>query len=320
MRRRESMTASDRSRELDVELPSVASEGMVVADAEPVPVAVITELTAAPVKKRKWAFWLPAIWIAVVVVSALAAPILPIDDPMKSDFAHVATGPFTGGHLLGTDNIGRDILSRLIWGSRVALTVGVVAVAVGMIVGGALGLLAGYYRGKVESVLMGLVDIMLAFPALVLVIAITAFLGQSLRNVAIAVAVVATPAFARVARAATLTFAQREFVTAARGMGATNRRILLREILPNVILPLGAFALVVVAVAIVAEGGLAFLGLSVPAPKPSWGSMINDGRGKLEDAPFISLIPSAMMFVTVLAFNLIGDVFRGRFDVREGAI
>lgn len=305
----------------DLELTSLPADGAAaIPDAEPGPVAVIDEISGTPRRRSRLALWVPLLWIGVVVIAALAAPILPIDDPMKSDFRHVASGPFVGGHLLGTDDIGRDILSRIVWGSRVALTVGVVAVAVGMFVGGAIGVLAGYYRGRVETVLMGLIDVMLAFPALVLVIAITAFLGNSLRNVAIAVAVVATPAFARVARAATLTFAQREFVVAARAMGARNRRIIISEILPNVVLPVAAFALVVVAVAIVAEGGLAFLGLSVPAPKPSWGSMINDGRAKLDQAPFISLIPAAMMFVTVLCFNLLGDVFRGRFDVREGAI
>ena len=292
-----------------------------VAAAEPVPVAVLTELTAArPRRHLRLAMWVPLAWVVLVVLAAVLAPILPLDDPSKSDFRAIAKGPFTSGHVLGTDAIGRDTLSRLVWGARVALTVGVVAVGVGMVIGGAIGVVAGYFRGRLELLLMGIVDVMLAFPALVLVIAITAFLGQSLRNVAIAITVVATPAFARVARAATLTFAQREFVTAARAMGATNRRIIVREILPNVALPVAAFALVVVAVAIVAEGGLAFLGLSVPAPKPSWGGMINDGRDKLEDAPYVSLLPAFVMFLTVLSFNLLGDVFRSRFDVREGAI
>lgn len=266
------------------------------------------------------ATWLPVAWLGLVVVSALAAPILPLRDPLKSDFAYVATPPGEGGHLLGTDEIGRDILARVVFGGRVALVVGFVAIAIGMIVGGAVGMLAGYYRGRLEVVLMGIVDVMLAFPALVLVIAISAFLGQSLRNVTIAIAVVSVPAFARVARGATLSFAQREFVTAARAMGARDRRIIVRELLPNVVLPVAAFGLVVVAVAIVAEGGLAFLGLSVPPPKPSWGSMIAGGKGELEDSPFVSLIPAGVMFLTVLAFNLVGERFRSRFDVRERAL
>lgn len=306
-----------------VDLAAVPAEGTVVATPATDAVAddaILADVTVVPRRRRRLALWLPLAWIVVVVGAALLAPVLPLDDPSQSDFRNLAAGPLTGGHLLGTDGLGRDLLSRIVWGSRVALTVGVVAVAVGMVVGGAIGIVAGYYRGKVETLLMGLVDVMLAFPALVLVIAITAFLGQSLRNVAIAVCVVATPAFARVARAATLTFAQREFVVAARAMGARDRRIIISEILPNVVLPVAAFALVVVAIAIVAEGGLSFLGLSVPPPRPSWGGLINEGRDKLEDAPHISMIPAFVMFLTVLSFNLLGDVFRGRFDVREGAI
>ena len=288
--------------------------------AEIIPVAVLTEITAPGPRKLGLAMWLPLGWITLVFLAAVLAPVLPLKDPLKSDFANVAVGIGKGGHLLGTDEIGRDILSRLVWGSRVALTVGLVAVAAGMLIGGAIGMLAGYFRGKSETLLMSVVDTMLAFPALVLVIAVTAFLGQSLRNVTIAVAIVAIPAFGRVTRGATLTFAQRDFVTAARAMGATNKRILLREVLPNVVLPVAAFALVVVAVAIVAEGGLAFLGLSVPKPKPSWGSMIAGGVGELESAPHISMIPSVVLFLTVLSFNLVGERFRNFFDVRGAAL
>jgi peptide/nickel transport system permease protein len=292
--------------------------------AEVVPAAVLiaagTEAPVATGRRRAVLFWVPVAWIVLLGLAAVLAPFLPLKDPLKSDFAHLAARPFSAGHLLGTDELGRDVLSRLVWGSRVALTVGVVAVGVGMVVGGTIGLVAGYYRGWVESLLMAIVDVMLAFPALVLVIAVTAMLGQSLRNVSIAVAVVATPTFARVTRGATLTFAQRDFVTAAKAMGARNRRIIVRDLLPNVALPVVSYALVVVAVAIVAEGALAFLGLSVPKPKPSWGAMISDGRSKLDDAPFISLVPAAAMFVTVLSFNLAGDRVRRRFDRRGGAL
>ncbi|MFI5040910.1 MAG: ABC transporter permease [Acidimicrobiales bacterium] len=268
------------------------------------------------------AFWLPTAWIGLVALAAVFANVLPLKDPLRTDYAHIAVGPGTGGHLLGTDEIGRDILARLVFGARVSLTVGVVAVVVGMLVGGLIGLVAGYYRGRAETLLMGLVDVMLAFPALILVIAITAFLGQSLRNVTLAVTIVAIPAFARVTRGATLTCAQRDYVTAARGMGATNRRVLVREVLPNVVLPVLAFALVVVGVAIIAEGGLAFLGLSVAPPHPSWGSMIYGAKNKLADgtAPFISLIPAGVMFLTVLSFNLAGDQVRRLLSVREGSL
>jgi peptide/nickel transport system permease protein len=298
-------------------MPDLATEIEAVSPTVTAPTA------ARPARTRLGlAFWLPSAWIAVIAFCAAFASVLPLQNPFKSDYAHVAVGPGTGGHLLGTDEIGRDLLARLVFGARVSLTVGLVAIGVGMIIGGLIGLLAGYYRGRIETALMGVVDVMLAFPALVLVIAITAFLGQSLRNVTVAVAVVAIPAFARVTRAATLTFSTRDFVTAARGMGATDRRVLFREVLPNVALPVVAFALVVVGVAIIAEGGLAFLGLSVPPPHPSWGSMIYGAKNKLADgtAPFISLIPAGVMFLTVLSFNMVGDRLRSRLSVREGSL
>ena len=285
---------------------------------------VLADSTLAPErgKRRKMGlgFWLPVAWIGLVVFCAITASWLPLDDRNTSDFSAIAEGP-SKEHWLGTDEIGRDILSRLVHGARVSLSVGVIAVSIGMLGGGLIGILAGYYRSKLETVLMAMVDIMLAFPALILAIAIVVFLGQSLRNVTIAIAILAIPAFARITRASTLSFAQREFVMAARAMGARDSRILLREILPNVSLPVAAFGLVVVAVAIVAEGGLAFLSLSVPRPEPSWGSMIESGRGDLNKGiEHISLIPATVMALTVLSFNLVGDKLRGLLDVKEGAI
>ncbi len=223
-------------------------------------------------------------------------------------------------HWLGTDSAGRDTFARIVAGARVALLVGVVAVGIGMILGTLIGLVAGYFRGATEGLLMTVVDIALAFPALILAIAIVAFRGQSLFNVCLAIGVVATPGFARLARSATLTFSEREFVMAARVMGATNRRIIFRELLPNVALPVVAFYLLAIAIAIVAEGGLAFLGLSVPPPNPSWGTMIQDGYNVINDAPIVVVVPSTVMFITVLSFNYVGDRFRERFDVKEAAL
>ncbi|MBS1848273.1 MAG: ABC transporter permease [Actinobacteria bacterium] len=223
-------------------------------------------------------------------------------------------------HWLGTDSAGRDTFARIVAGAKVALLVGLVAVGVGMILGTLIGLIAGYFRGAVEGIMMTFVDVALAFPALILAIAIVAFRGQSLFNVCLAIAIVATPGFARLSRSSTLTFSEREFVMAARVMGASHRRIIFREILPNVALPVVAFYLLAVAIAIVAEGGLAFLGLSVPPPTPSWGTMIQDGYNVINDSPFVVMVPSMVMFVTVLAFNYIGDRFRERFDVKEAAL
>jgi len=230
-------------------------------------------------------------------------------------------GP-SGDHWLGTDELGRDMLSRLIWGGRVALAVGIVSVLVAMVIGGSLGMLSGYLRGRTETFLMTIVGSLLAFPALILVIAIVAFLGQDLQNIVVAIAIVAIPSFARISYANTLAASQREYVLAARSLGASRFRILRREILPNIFLPLSAYALVVTAVAIVAEGGLAFLGLSVPDPKPSWGSMINDGRKPLtlEGIWHISFIPAFVMFSTVLSLNLIVDRIRQIAEGKESKL
>lgn len=267
--------------------------------------------------------WCCAGWLILVSAAAVLAPWLPLDDPDVTDFSVLENNapPGTGGHLLGTDQNGFDILARVVWGGRVSLVVAFGVLAIGMTVGGAIGIVAGYARGRTETLLMGVVDILLAFPALILLIAIVAFLGADLLNVVLGISLVSIPAFARIARATTLTFAQRDFVLAARAAGATHRRIVLREILPNVLLPLLAFGLLVVAIAIVAEGSLAFLGLT-SQDTISWGGMINGGRRALqqEDIAHTSLIPAVVMFLTVLSVNLLGDRFRAAFDVRGSAL
>jgi peptide/nickel transport system permease protein len=223
-------------------------------------------------------------------------------------------------HWLGTDGLGRDELARLIYGARVSLTVGLCAPVIGITIGGALGMLAGYFRGRFESLVVGSMDVLLAFPPLVLALAVTAYLGQSLFNLTFILGVLGIPAFMRVARAATLSLARREFVIAAQALGATHARILLRELLPNVFLPLLAFFLLGVAVTIVAEGALSFLGLGVPPPVSSWGSMIGEGRESLEIAPWLAFLPAIAMFLSVLSFNLIGDTLRAFTDPRQGAL
>jgi len=265
------------------------------------------------------AFWLSVGWIALVILLALLAPLLPLHPPNDTGVGPVAQGPSL--HFwLGTDDLGRDMLSRIIWGARVSMIVGFTSIAIGLAIGGTFGLIAGYYRGRIGALIMGCADVLLAFPALVLSLAIVTFMGQSLRNVTLALGLISIAPIARIIRASTLTFSEREFVAAARSLGARNVRIVTREVLPNVALPTFSFALVAVAIAIVAEGALSFLGLSVKAPTASWGGMINEGRTYLQQSPHISLIPAAVMFVTVLAFNFAGDSLRAFFDVRESAL
>ena len=264
-------------------------------------------------------FWLAIGWIAVIVVAAGTADLLPLPSPTDMDMLERRMPP-SAAHWLGTDRLGRDLLSRLVFGARISLSVGVLAPLIGLIVGGALGILAGYFRGALETLVVGGADVLLAFPPLVLALAVTAYLGQTVANLTYVIGVLSIPAFTRVARAASLSLAQREFILAARATGATELRILLRELLPNVLLPLLAFFLLAVAVTIVVEGALSFLGLGVPPPAPSWGSMIAEGRESLEVAPRIAFLPAMFMFLTVLSFNVVGDTLRAITDPRQAAL
>ncbi len=273
---------------------------------------------AGPRRRRRGfgpAFWLAVGWLAVVLVCALAASLLPVQDPLVPDVRNKLALP-SAAHLLGTDGLGRDTLSRLVHGAQVSVTISLTAVAIGMLVGGSLGIVVGFFRGRVETVVMTAVNVVLAFPALVLLLVLLAFVGRSLLVISLVVGFLSVPIYTRVARANTLAVAQREFVRAARTMGARNGRVLVREILPNVVLPVAAFGLVAMGVVIVLEGTLAFLGLSVEQPAPTWGGMIFDGKRYLSEAPYVVAIPSLVMFLTVLSLNFVGDGLRSRFDVR----
>jgi len=258
-------------------------------------------------------------WIVLIGLAAVLAGVLPIASPTDMDVL-ARRAPPSAQHLLGTDQLGRDELARLIYGARISLTVGLLAPVIGVTVGGCLGMLAGYFRGRLETLTVAGVDILLAFPPLVFALAVTAYLGQSILNLTLVIGVLGIPAFTRVARAVTLSLSEREFVTAARALGATHTRILLRELLPNVALPLLAFFLLGVAVTIVVEGALSFLGLGVPPPAPSWGSMIGEGRENLDIAPWLAFLPAGFMFATVLAFNIVGDTLRALTDPRPGTL
>lgn len=302
-----------------------------MADGDTVNLEVIRELdpdqvTADEAVKKRLGltFWISTAWVSLITLLALLAPLLTslgvIADPKKT-FPGASRQAPSAAHWFGTDILGRDLLSRIIWGARVSLTVGVAAILLGLLIGGTVGLIAGYFKGRLEGVMMGAMDVLLAFPALLLALAIVTFTqDRSLKTVVVAIGIVSIPPIARLVRAATLVFSQREFVTASRALGAGNTRIIGREILPNVVLPVLSFSIIGVAVAIVAEGGLAFLGLSVAPPTATWGGMINEGRSALETEPYIVLIPCFVLFLTVLSLNLAGDRLREYFDVKEGGL
>jgi peptide/nickel transport system permease protein len=270
-------------------------------------------------KGRGIAFWMALGWLGLVVASALFANILPVPDPDKQDLTHKLATPFGPGHILGTDGLGRDILARLVHGSRVSLIVSISAVGLGLLVGGTLGMFVGFVRGRTEAATMSVLNVMLAFPPLIILVGLVAFIGPSVPVLAMVIGFISIPTYARVARASTLSVSQREYVLASRAMGATKLRLLFSEILPNVILPVAAFGLVALGVVIVLEGSLAFLGLSVPGV-PEWGGMIADGRQHLGKTAHVALIPSIVLFLTVLAINFVGDELRRRYDVRESSL
>jgi peptide/nickel transport system permease protein len=254
--------------------------------------------------------------IAAFVALAALAPLVSPHDPLTIDYAHPAAPPGAGGHPLGTDAVGRDILARLIFGTRVSLQVGVVAVGIAVSLGTAAGLAAGYYGGALDAALMRTVDVFLAFPVIVLAIAIIAVLGPSLVNVMIALGLVAWTTYARVVRGQVLVLRELEFVQAARAMGGSDGRIILRHVLPNALAPVIVLATLGMATAIIAEAALSFLGLGVQPPTPSWGTMLNEGRGFLRTAPHISTLPGLAIMVTVLGFNFLGDGLRDALDPR----
>ncbi|ASM74985.1 MULTISPECIES: ABC transporter permease [Roseobacteraceae] len=265
-------------------------------------------------------FWLPGLWLVLVVVLAVLAPVLGLPLPDEIDWAALLQAP-DANHPFGTDPLGRDLLSRVIYGARVSLTVGFAAPAIGVGLGLVLGLAAGFYRGWVDEIIGIAIDSWLAIPGLVVLLLFSVLFGGSLGMVCLSLGLLFIPSAARIARAATMNVAGRDFVLAARAQGASDLRIITREIFPNIIWPLIAFVLIDIPIAIVAEGALSFLGLSVQAPTASWGGIISEGREYLETAPHISLIPTAVMFLTVLSFNLVGDALRRRLSgARAGAI
>jgi peptide/nickel transport system permease protein len=252
-------------------------------------------------------------FIALAVVAPLLAPY----DPIATDWRAVRKPP-SALHLFGTDELGRDVLARVIWGARASLMAGLVSVSIALTVAVPLGLLSGYLGGVVDGLLMRIIDAMLAIPFLVLAIALAAFLGPSLTNAMIAIGVVQTPIFTRLTRGQALAVKHEDFIEAARAVGNPHRRILLRHILPNILAPILVQATLAIAGAIIAEASLSFLGLGQQPPAPSWGSMLNTASHFLSQAPWMAVWPGLAIFSLVFSFNLLGDGLRDALDPRGG--
>ncbi len=256
---------------------------------------------------------LAAIIVLGLISVAVFAPEIATHDPTRMNFQRFLEPPGTE-HLLGTDEAGRDIFSRIVFGARISIVVGVLAVGLGAAVGVTIGLFAGYYGGTFDAVVMRLIDIMLSFPGILLAMLIAAILGAGLFPVIIAVAIWSVPTFSRLTRGSALSVKQREFVEAARAAGASDLRIVFRHVLLNSFGPILVYATLLIGSAILTAAALSFLGVGVPPPTPEWGAMISSGRNHMRAAPHVVIFPGTAIFLTVLAFNILGDALRDVLD------
>lgn len=256
------------------------------------------------------------LWVILLIIGlAIFAPWIAPHNPIKTNFENLLKPP-ASTHIFGTDDLGRDILSRIIYGTRTSLLAGVISVGIAVAIGLPLGLLAGFYGGRLDDVLMRLTDAMLSFPFLVLALAMAAVLGAGLDRAMIAIGIVFTPGFIRLSRAQVLSEREQNYVEAARASGAGDGRIIWRHILPNIVSPVLVQASLSTAAAITAEAALSFLGLGTQPPTPSWGSMLNIAQAYLGSAPWMALWPGLAIFITVLSINLTGDGLREALDPR----
>lgn len=265
--------------------------------------------------RRNMRIWLPAGVMILIVLLCFVGPfVLPISKPTGGDVLHADLSALSPGHLLGTDPDGNDILSRLLYGGRASLTIAVSVTLLGLVVGGSIGAISGYLGNSIDAVIMRILDVFIAFPSLVLILAVAQALGANLKNTIIALAFFSIPAFARVSRGATMQLRERPFLAAAELCGTSRRRILLRHVAPNIGPQLISFALLGMGIVIIVAGALSFLGLGVQAPAPDWGNMVYQGQQTLTATPTLVLWPSLALLVTVLACNLLGENLRSRWS------
>ncbi len=289
-------------------------------------------MTSAPARPKPLRAWLhsPAVkrftrnraalvGLALVLVLAAVALLAPVLAPYAPDAQNLRARlrPPSGEHWFGTDEFGRDILSRVLFGARVSLLTGLVPVLVAALIGSALGLVAGFYRGRLDAVLMRVMDVLLAFPSLLLALAVVGTLGPGLENAVIAVAIVGIPSYARIVRSVVIAAREEDFVTAAKALGARDPRLLLKHVLPSALGALSVQATLGIGFAILSMAGLSFLGLGVQPPTADWGEMLARGRRYLPGSPWLLLYPGAAISLTVLAFNLLGDGLRDALDPRD---
>lgn len=281
----------------------------------------------APVRRRRFARLLAArlranrlamaglVLVAFLAAAALAAPWVAPHDPTAIDARTILAGP-SAAHLLGTDDLGRDVLSRLIYGARISLAVGFVSVGIAVLIGTALGACAGYFGGLVDALVMRFVDIMLCFPSTFLILAVIAFIGPSIWNVMFVIGVTGWMGVCRLVRAEFLSLRERDFVVAARALGAGDGRLIFRHILPNALAPVLVAAVLGVAGAILTESGLSFLGLGVQPPTPSWGNILTAGKDNIDVAWWLSFFPGVAITMTMLGYNMLGEGLRDALDPR----
>lgn len=262
-------------------------------------------------------FWICVGWLALNIIGAIFANVLPVQNPLNQDYNFINSGPSLH-HIFGTDDLGRDIFARIVYGSRVSIAVGAGSMVIGFGIGAPLGMLAAYRRGRFDTFVTTVMYVFLAFPAIIAVIAVLSFwTPRSMFKIIVVIGFASVPLVYRVIRTATLAIATKDYVIAAKVQGATDRRILMKELLPN-IAPIGiSFLLIGVATVVTLEGALAFLGLSVNPPTPSWGNMINESRTILAENPWLVLFPSLALCLFLLCLNFIGDRVRSHFDVTE---